>query len=985
MVGRAALLFVVGLTLAGIRPAFAQREAYRLYDEDSGLAYGALNALSQDRAGFLYAATENGLYRYDGLRFSRLGAESGLPITGTVNAVVATPDGRVWVVFPDRVYLLGDASTLSVATEIGTADETGHRAALLGNDLLLIRNHHLLRVHAGPDRTLSVGPFATAPVDTVFVEHDHVWAGCGTRVCQLDGRGVIVPGVGSSLPADRWVALLRDHEGTLWLRSPGRIASLVPGAARFHVVDVPGGASTDILDTSMLELVEDAAGRVVTQSARGLLIHEHGQWIAHDFVQSFPLSWVSTMLVDREGSMWIGSYGRGLVQLPGFGLFRNWTRAEGLADDLVWNASRDGAGTMWVATDLALEMLAGEAAASAAAVPPTHYPGRSLGLARSTGGWLWIGNWSGALLRRAPVTGRTETVAAGLGRIYTIVPDPSGPLWISAAKGLFRIARPDDAVLPTAEPVPGIHERVLSMTFDSAGEPWVLTDFTLFHRDARQDWHAVLRIDPTGGRQTRSLAFAPDGTLWLGSFISGLTRLRLDHGVIVGSDRRPSEHLFSQDVEMIHSDRSGRIWIGTDQGIDVTDGVHWRHLDTQDGLVANDSDQNAAYTDDDGSLWFGMSGGLSHLTDTRTLFHPVSLHPLITSVSLDDAAVPRPGRLATHLRWTGDPLLIDFAALDFKYARTIRFRYRLLGFDRGWTETTIREARYTNPPSGRLVFELVAYEPTHRLTSRVVRITIKLRPPWWMTWPVYAGLAMAAVLLLALLWRLRVRYLLRRQRLLEAEVARRTCEIEEARSILFKQATFDTLTGLLTRAAIMERLRLAIEHGAASGTPLAIALLDLDHFKRVNDTYGHLGGDAVLAEIGRRLLASTRENDEVGRYGGEEVMVVMPGLKHDTFERVERLLCAMFAAPIAFEDVTITMTGSVGVTWMRVGDDVSTIIARADAALYTAKREGRDRAVFAPSRASRAEDSDPGHNETQCADAPDYEGDAEVLAAIRLC
>ena len=309
--------------------------------------------------------------------------------------------------------------------------------------------------------------------------------------------------------------------------------------------------------------------------------------------------------------------------------------------------------------------------------------------------------------------------------------------------------------------------------------------------------------------------------------------------------------------------------------------------------------------------------------------------------------------MSTHLRWTGDPLVISFAALDFRYEKSIRFRYRLRGIDQSWTETAGREARYTNPPFGRLRFELVAVEPAHGLRSAPIELVIKMRPPLWKTWPVYAVAATTVASLLLGLWRMRERYMLARQRLLEARVAERTREIEQARLILLRQATYDSLTGLLNRAAIMERLRIAMQGANRSGVSLAVALMDLDHFKQINDTPGHLGGDAVLAAVGRRLQAGTRGQDEVGRYGGEEIILLLPGLGPEAHDRVETLRRTLFAEPVAFENGTIRISGSVGVTWMRPEDDASALVRRADMALYAAKQTGRNRTVSDPPAAWR--------------------------------
>lgn len=959
------IMLIMLIVMAGARPAAAQLLSLRLYDEDSGLSTANVGSMAQDRAGLLYAASENGLYRYDGFRFSRIGPHDGLPTGGHVESVTAATDGGVWVVFADRAYLYGSGATVSVALEPRVDDERAQRAAVLGHDLLLVRNHRLLRIRRDADRALSVRPAFTgvpsaavpAGFDSVHVEHDVIWLGCGTAMCRLhpDG-GVSLLDTKAGLPADRWVALLRDHDGTLWLRSAGRIASMPRGAAGFSVIDVPGGRGRSAGDPGRLALVEDAAGHVVTQSAKGLLVREDGHWMPLEREENMFFARITTMLVDREGSMWIGSTNRGIARVIGLGMFDSWTRAQGLSDDLIWNARRDGAGTLWVATDLAIDALSPDARVRPDDLAATwHYPFRAFALARSAQGRLWIGSQEGSLISRDPRTGQSRNVAR-LAPIRVIAGDPAGRLWIGTSHGLAWIDRPDDTAMPTISgTVPGMG-RVFAITFDHAGDVWVLTEKTLFHRDVRQQWHPVMQTDPEGGYQTRSMSFAADGTLWLGSFTTGVIRLHLDHDTVVGRDRQPSEHLASQQIEMMQRDPAGRIWIGTDHGLDVTDSSRWRHLDDQDGLISNDIDENAMFIDDDGTPWFGTAGGLSHLIDTSGLFDAggrtggASLHPIVTRISVGgrelSSAQIQQGPI--HLPWSSDPMVFAFASLDFKFEKSIRFRYRLRGLDPGWVETTAHEVRYPEPPWGKLTFEVMAVDPLHRLRSEPVGVIVKMLSPWWRTWPVYVLAAACALGFLALLWRLRIGYLLRRQRQLEALVVERTREIEQARLILLKQSTLDALTGLLNRPAILERLRLAIQVAVRDGTPLGVALLDLDHFKKVNDVLGHLGGDAVLVEVGRRLSTSTRDSDQAGRYGGEELLLVLPGLKRDAFERVEALRSAVFTDPVLFEDSTIRISCSMGVTWMQPGDDVTSMIRRADAGLYIAKAEGRDRVVFQP-------------------------------------
>jgi diguanylate cyclase (GGDEF)-like protein len=154
------------------------------------------------------------------------------------------------------------------------------------------------------------------------------------------------------------------------------------------------------------------------------------------------------------------------------------------------------------------------------------------------------------------------------------------------------------------------------------------------------------------------------------------------------------------------------------------------------------------------------------------------------------------------------------------------------------------------------------------------------------------------------------------------------------------------MTGLLNRTAVLEALHNEADRAGREGHPLSLLIADFDHFKLVNDTYGHLAGDAVLREGARRMKSAIRRYDALGRYGGEEFLVVLPGCDPAAAHaQAGRLREAVAAAPYLVGGRALCVTCSVGVS-SRASPaitEVGALIREADLALYAAKRRGRDR------------------------------------------
>ncbi|MBI3280045.1 MAG: diguanylate cyclase [Acidobacteria bacterium] len=174
-------------------------------------------------------------------------------------------------------------------------------------------------------------------------------------------------------------------------------------------------------------------------------------------------------------------------------------------------------------------------------------------------------------------------------------------------------------------------------------------------------------------------------------------------------------------------------------------------------------------------------------------------------------------------------------------------------------------------------------------------------------------------------------------------------ELLATREALRVQATRDYLTSVWNRSTVLEILKKELSRSERERTPVGVGLLDLDHFKAINDTHGHLVGDLVLQEATRRMQVSVRPYDSVGRFGGEEFIVVLPGCGEDaTRNYAERIRFALESEAIQFPDLELSVSASFGCTSAIASPSLRPehMVHAADEALYEAKRRGRNRIVY---------------------------------------
>ena len=955
-------VFAIGFAGAG---AQAQYIRFQAYSDEQGLGNLAVTSIAQDRAGFVLVGTESGLYRYDSVSFTPLDLSFGLPANQRVYSIHVDAEGRTWLALGGSLYLSTGGRFARIASDQQIPLEGSHRLTELGQDIVVSFGRtvsHATIVGNGIgaftplfDAAALAATPALAQASFVAADGRALLVGCGSAVCRIEGQRVEVLDQHVGLPADTWQTAIRSRDGTIWVRSLSQLAWRPLGGSTFSVVPVPGGHTHYRTHPDTVELLEDPAGRILTQNDDGLLARVGQEWRpCMPQEDGPPAGSIRTMMFDREGLLWLGTRGGGVFRSLGYGTWEHWNTSDGLSSNQVWGMVRVPGHPLWATTDADAAPVAGHRT-SAQSVSGSNFTAVA-----SRRGRMWFAPIDAPLARIDPATG-TSIRIGHLSLVRTELVDRSDRLWIGGKDGLYRIDDAD-AALPVIQPETGLpRQTIFRLLQHPSGDIWALGDRTIYRRHQSGAWEPMASPDILPG-QPRSMAFVRPDEIWVGTSSAGVLRFHLGNRLVPLSPVT-APTIGSNTVMFVQPDSRGWVWIGTDHGIDMFDGRSWRRFEKSSGPSSNDLDESAVYEDVDGSMWFGTSHGLSHLIDPAHLPSKPPLHPLVTRIMLGEHELEL--RPSLHLKSSRVPLIVSFVTLDFEHERSVRFRYRLVGVDAGWNDTSSHEVRYAGLPPGKLIFQVSAFDPVHGNMSAPASFVIKIKAPWWRQWWCYGLECLAGSAVVFAAWQLRIRLLLRGQRLLEQMVQDRTREIEQARRELLLQATSDSLTGLANRRAIMTHLERAMDDARRRGGSLAVLLIDIDHFKKINDTCGHLAGDAVLQQLGRRLQDSLVAEEAVGRYGGEEFLLVMTDWVEQAVVRTGRLRRALTETSFDLGLSTRSVTISGGLAWLRPDDSVLTLLARADAALYDAKRRGRDRIVAAP-------DADPG---------PDERDDAATVSA----
>ena len=971
---------------------------------------GVVTTLTQDASGFIWIGTASALVRFDGYRFRRYGHDPATPhsLRGNfIRALLRARDGRLWIgtesdgvaVYEPRSERFRSLPRDDAAPEALAAGSV--RALAEGPDGAIwigTIGGGLHRYQQATRRLQRYDGQAGRPaprdrrIQAVLVDRDgRLWVGHWRGLERLSADGQRFEAVATEVLAERAVGrLLQAADGRIWVGGQaGDLVLLDPATLAVQHFE-PGGQAGAI--NALTQAADDAIwlGRskgIEVRGADGRLRHT----LRHDPTRASSLgsNEVRALLRDRAGSLWVGSYGGGLQRHhPGNGSLRvrrnDRDGASPFIEPSVTAVMEAADGRLWLGLrETGVVILDAELRAVAGFRPdPARRDalagGRVGALAQTGDGTVFVGSDSGLYRFDAATAGFIPYRVAASQRslsVRCLLAGPEGELWVGSEDGVFELPAGATALqrMPT-QPGQAVSGAVNALARDGAGRLWIGGAQGLYVRPAGEA--AVGSVVARPGQalsHPRVLGLLVDrhDQLWIDT-ADGLHRLSDWDGrsaafeavsARLGIAGRPFGANLLEDGQ-------GRLWTHQHVWDPRGDTVH--PLTRADGVDFGTGWFRAYAKRRDGRLLFGGSRGLLIVDPER--FAPWHYDPpvQVTELKIDgqhqafgpwqDGLLLQPGQRSFS---------VEFAALDFSEPERNRYAYRLAGFDRDWiqAEPNYRVASYGNLAPGHYRLEIRGSNRSGRWSGQQIALPIRVLPAWWQTWWFRSIAGLGAAALVYALIHLRTAWLQRQRRELEAHVRARTADLEAAsqalreKSLALEEASLtDPLTGLRNRRFLGEHLAADIamairrhESADPSTAPpldadIVFFLVDIDHFKQVNDSHGHAAGDALLVQVSERLAQVFRDSDYLVRWGGEEFLILARATSRGfAGELAERARLSIAEQPFQLDAHTcLAKTCSIGFACFPFlprqprALDWPAIVDLADAALYAAKRAGRN-------------------------------------------
>ena len=781
----------------GLNPEIPlSRYGHDVWTSDSGLPQNSVTAIVQTHDGYLWLGTQEGLVRFDGVRFTIFdGRNTPALADDFVRSLAEARDGTLWIGTMSGLVRLRQGEFAPY--RLGGVDRVPIDALYEDREGALWVGSRLGATRVAGDRAETFRDCDGVPGAVASIAEDgrgDLWVGGGWGAARRVGGRFRTYSAGTAFPGAAW-ALLPDPDGGLWVGTGYGLAR-VDGDAVTWLSD--GAALTS---ASVRVLFRDRAGSLWIGTDNGLYRFREGRFERHGSADGLSSDRVLALLEDREGSLWVGTGDGGLDRMKEQRIVFYGPR-DGLSEDKLWSVFEDSRGNLWAGT--ADGVLNRRPPGAEKFETFERFDAPVSAIAEDRRGALWVGTKGAGLYRvdGGRITRYTSKDGLAGNGVVSILVDRSDRVWIGTlAAGVSRL---DDGRFTTYHACDGLgSDQIFGLFEDRDGAVWIATFGGGVTRYAEGRFRTFTTRDGLAHDVVMSTYQDGDGTYWFATR-GGLSRYQNGRFTTY----RQKEGLFHDAPQKVLEDGRGFLWLTSNSGVfrvslteleaagrstgGITDRVTFGTAARMIPAECNGT-QHGGWRTQDGRLWFATIKGLAMAEPAQ-----IELNRLPPAVVLEQVVADgelRSSAAGIDLAPGTDRVEFGYTGLSFRNPPAVRFRFRLEGFDRGWVDAGPRRAAYyTNLPPGHYRFRVVAANEDGVWSRDGASVEVVVRRHFWQTtWFRIAGL-LAAVGAVAAGFRLRVRRLEAKERVRTALVE---AQLDALQFQLRPHFLFNTLNSIL--------------------------------------------------------------------------------------------------------------------------------------------------------------------------------------------
>lgn len=886
-------------------PTYAQILPVKLFSIDDNLAHSSVTSIAQGKDGYLWFTTLNGISRFDGSSMTNFSTDDGL-IDRLIISSYADSKGNLW--FGSFVgvskfsngkffnYSKENGLNGSAAWTICEDDNNNIWIGSKGNGITIISPKNQITFLTKKD-----GLPSDSILSIVRNSNGNIVIATPSEITVYESKKFSQLGLSKFIAHNSIRTAVVDSKNNIWV---GTINGLVKCTGKsFSLYDSKHG----IKDARIISIYADSHGYVWVGTRTGLTRFDGKSFFTYGPKNGVSSSMILSIGADNEGNIWAGTYEEGVLKFPPR-VFSYYNKSLGLSSDVVNGTLPYKDNKLLIATSSGLNILDNNDH-SIEKVKSELSDNFIHSMCFDENGDVLLGTPKGLARYRNGIVSILKPFNSKA--IFALFKDSKNNIWIGTiGSGLYKMSKQKTTFYNVDSGFPD--NSVYSFFEDNDGTMWLGTSTGQIVKFVGDSYTVIADSSIFKQAAIHSILKDKNGVFWFATQGAGLISYHNNKFKVYDEDNGLSSRICYSVLEC----DNGNLWVGTDRGLNKFDRKNSTIYTTKNGLPSNHFIFNSAVKDENGKIWFGSTKGLIAFDTKQKYIASINPPIHITKFKVFDEVHPFNSNI--ELNYDQNQITVDFQGICFSNPDKLKYKYRLKNLDKSWNNTPLTQAKYTNLPSGKYVFEVVAVSESGNSSLQTASMSFIIHPAFWNTYWFQLLIAFAAFGGAYGYYLQRVRRYKEKNVYLEKIVGERTTDLLKE-----KEKTESLLRNIIPADLVIELK----ENGFVKPTKYESVSILFSDFQNFTLTASELSTEQLIAELNDLFenfdkITTTHQLEKLKTMG--DSYMAAGGIPLESKDHAIRTV----KASLKMQEYLIERNQTAEVQWhMRIGINTGKIIA----------------------------------------------------------